>query len=49
MAFKADALNKLGRTYGFLGEYDRAIEYYDRAFAIRQQIIETPEIKNFLK
>ncbi|NJD55537.1 MAG: tetratricopeptide repeat protein [Nitrospirae bacterium] len=29
-----DVLNKLGRTYGAMGQYDRAIEYFQKALSI---------------
>lgn len=32
-----DALNKLGRTYGAMGQFDRAIEYFQRALALHPE------------
>ena len=34
----ADTLNSLGSVYQALGEYSKAIDYYEQSLAIRQRI-----------
>ena len=35
---RATVLNGLGNTYGFLGQFDKALEYFQESLEVRERI-----------